>query len=291
MDTSAQVYIDIKSLKIQGATNVALAVLDALQQKLTESPGISADSLREAAIKLAYARPTEPLAQNAVRYIFSNANIESNIEHYKQYIEEGKKAIPPHGKEILKDGGAYLTLCHSSTTVSFFTYARSRGAYFSLFVAETRPLYQGRITATELLHAGFDDVTMVIDDVAVAIIEGRKGAIDAVFIGADMLCDSGFANKVGSFAITAAAELRSIPVYIITTLLKYDTRPYNPSLIEQRNPSEIWKEAPKGLKFYAPAFDFVPYRPHIQIVSEAGITSSSDIQRIARAYYPFLSHI
>ncbi len=291
MEKIDKIYDDIRQLRIQGATNVAITVLDTLQKMLTETPNISPDELHEIGIRLSFARPTEPLAQNAVRYIFSNANIMANIVHYTSFIEDGKKAIPQHGESILKDGGVYLTLCHSSTTVALFTNGRKHGAMFSLYVAETRPLYQGRTTAKELLAAGFDDVTMVIDDVAVSIIEGRKGAIDAVFIGADMLTSTGFANKIGSLALSKAAELRNIPVYVITTLLKFDPRGYDPSFIEQRSSTEIWPDAPKGLKFYAPAFDYVPYRPHIQIVSEAGITPSVDMQHTATAYYPFLTHI
>lgn len=291
MDSIDTIYDDIRSLHIQGATNVALAVLKALAETLKITPTVSTDHLHDIGIRLAYARPTEPLAQNAVRYIFKDTHISSNISHYRSYIEDGKKSIPLAGEPILKDGGVYLTLCHSSTTVGLFSNARKHGAMFSLFVSETRPLYQGRTTAKELLDAGFDDITMVIDDVAVAIVEGRKGAIDAIFIGADMLNSGGFANKVGSLALSMAAEIRSIPVYVVTTLLKYDPRAYDPSLIEQRNPSEIWSDAPKGLKFYAPAFDYIPYRPHIHIISEAGITQGSDIRHTATSYYPFLQHI
>jgi len=291
MEYANTIYNDIKSLRIQGATNVALSVLNALQQIRTDTPHISSDDLREIGIRLSFARPTEPLAQNAVRYIFKDENIALNMAHYKTYIEDGKKSIPQHGESILKDGGVYLTLCHSSTTVALFTNGRKHGAMFSLFVSETRPLYQGRTTAKELLAAGFDDVTMVIDDVAVAIVEGRKGAIDAVFIGADMLTSTGFANKIGSLALSMAAVRRDIPVYVITTLLKFDPRGYDPSSIEQRDPSEIWSNPPKNLKFYAPAFDYVPYRPHIFIVSEAGITPSADMSKTATHYYPFLTHI
>lgn len=291
MEHIDKIYDDIKQLRVQGATNVALTVLNTLRQILTDTPNISHDELREIGIRLSFARPTEPLAQNAVRYIFKDANIAANIVHYTSLIDDGKKSIPQHGESVLKDGGSYLTLCHSSTTVALFTNARKHSVIFSLFVAETRPLYQGRTTAKELLAAGFDDITMVIDDVAVSIVEGRKGAVDAVFIGADMLNANGFANKIGSLALSMAAEVRSIPVYIVTTLLKFDPRTYDPSLIEQRDASEIWNDPPKGLTFYAPAFDYIPYRPHIHIISEAGITPSTDISRTAADYYPFLGHI
>lgn len=290
MDALDKVLSDITSLKIQGATNVALAVLNYIEHAVTENPDHSPPDIEYLATQLANARPTEPLAQNAIRYIFSDTSksLASKITQYRTYIEEGKRSITTNGKRLLVDGGVYLTLCHSSTTVALFQKARAGGAIFSVYVAETRPLYQGRITATELLRLGFEDVTMIIDDVAVSLLEGRKGKIDAVFIGADLLTASGFANKVGSLAIAAAAHRNKIPVYSLTTLLKFDPRPYTPSVIETRSAEEIWPAAPKKLQFYAPAFDYVPYFPNVRIVCEAGIIPGKKVKSTAEKTYPFL---
>lgn len=291
MDAIEAIESDIKSLKVQGATNVALAVLDTLSQTIKERPDVTPEEISAIGKKLAYARPTEPLAQNALRYIMNAANASetaARITGYKTYIEDGKQSIPDHGVHLLVDGGSYLTICHSSTTVRLFAKARAKGAMFSMFVAETRPRFQGRITAQELIDAGFDDVTMIIDDVAVSLIEGRKGKIDAVFIGADLLRDTGFVNKVGSLAVTAAAAAKHIPVYILTTLLKFDPRPFDPLMIEKRSPDEIWKTAPKGLKFYAPAFDYVPYYDTVRLVCEAGIITPHELLPSVRKHYPFI---
>lgn len=290
MKTIDQYIKEIQNLKIQGATNVALSVLDAIELTLLNSPSMPLNELKHIGVRLAYARPTEPLAQNALRYIFSEQNtpLLPKLKQYRTLIEQAKIQIPQHGKKILTDGGVYLTLCHSSTTVSLFETARKEGTYFSVYVAETRPRFQGRITATELLDRGFDDVTMIIDDVAVSLIEGRKGKIDAVFIGADLLESTGFVNKVGSLAVAAASNDKHIPVYVLSTLLKYDPRPFLPSMIEQRSSDEIWKEAPKTLKFYSPAFDFVPYFPNVHIISEAGIIEGTKVQECAKQLFPFV---
>ncbi len=289
MKTIDTVEKDIKSLTVQGATNVALAVLDALESILRDTPDIQPETLKEIGMRLAYARPTEPLAQNAIRYIFSGEDsYKTKIQKYRAFIEAGKKSIPTNGKHLLVDGGSYLTICHSSTTVALFHAARAQGAFFAIYVAETRPLYQGRITAKELLEAGFDDVTMIIDDVAVSLIEGRIGKIDAVFVGADLLTETGFVNKVGTLAVAAAAHRNGIPVYCLTTLLKYDPRKYDPTLIEKRGKEEIWKEAPKKLKFYAPAFDYVPYFPNVHVVCETGIIAGDKVTFSVKKKYPFI---
>lgn len=282
MNTVDEVVFDIQSLKIQGATNVALAVLDTLAKTTTDAEAVG--------MRLAYARPTEPLAQNALRYVFANHDepMAARIRKFRKCITEGKTKIVENGKHLFVDGGSYLTLCHSSTVISLLGAARAQGASFSLFVAETRPLFQGRTTATELLSAGFDDVTMVIDDVAVSLIEGRKGNIDAVFIGADLLSEGGFVNKVGSLAVATAAAGFGIPVYSVTTLLKYDPRPFDQSIVESRGSEEIWPDAPKNLRFYAPAFDYVPYRENVYVVCESGVLRGDEVKAAASQAYPFI---
>ena len=290
MDLIDQVELDIKNLKIQGATNVALAVLDTLTRTIGEHPDISCYELTRLGERLAYARPTEPLAQNAVRYVSFGCTSEvlAHIEQYKAFITDGKRSIPQHGTPLLTDGGVYLTLCHSSTTVRLFEAARAKGTYFSLYVAETRPRFQGRITAAELLKAGFDDVTMTVDDVAISLIEGRVGTIDAVFIGADLVNDKGFVNKVGSLAVTTAAKRKHIPVYVLTTLLKYNPKPFSPAMIETRSSEEIWKDAPATLKFYAPAFDYVPYMSNVHVICEDGVIAGRQVKAVTKKRYPFI---
>lgn len=283
---------DITDLKIQGATNVAIAVLNTIETLLTQIPDISKESLKEIGHRLATARPTEPLAQNAIWYIFSGTtnDIIQKIQEYQKYITDAKLSIPNHGSDLILNGGTYLTICHSATVVDVFQKAHASGKTFRIFVAETRPLFQGRITATELINAGILDVTMVIDDVAIGLLETNNEHIDAVFMGADLLSEQGFANKVGSLAVAAAANRQNIPVYTVSTLLKYERRPFHSSMIEMRNSHEIWETAPTSLKFYAPAFDFVPYFPNVKIICEAGIIFSKDIKSSLENIFPFVTN-
>ena len=273
MKSVRDVETDIKNLTIQGATNVALAVLDTLEKYPDKSVGE----------RVAYARPTEPLAQNAIRYIFSGNDTKKRIQQYKSFIMDATKSIPENGKHLLKSGGTYLTLCHSQTTIDLIQKARAEGAKFRMFVAETRPLYQGRTTATELISLGFNDVTMVTDSVAFALLENNT--FDAVFLGADLITESGFVNKVGSLAATTIANLHAIPVFCASTLLKFSPKPIR---IEERNPNEIWESPPEGLKFYAPAFDYIPFTPNVRVVCEDGILLGEDIALAVKKRYLFI---
>ena len=93
---------DIKNLKIQGATNIAFAVLDGLTlSENTLKHQINLDPhiyLLEQSIRLAFVRPTEPLAQNAVRFIFQKKQTSAQDylklgSQYKKMISEAKNKM------------------------------------------------------------------------------------------------------------------------------------------------------------------------------------------------------
>lgn len=300
MDKINQMTEDIKSLRIQGANNIALAVLDGLESQakelMTEKQTDAEKYLLEIGEKLAYARPTEPLAQNAIRYIFLRENQTANfylqkISEYRQKLHSAIQIIERSNIDAIKDGGTYLTHCHSSTVISLFTKAWKDGKRFRVYVTETRPKFQGRKTAKELVEAGIDDVTFIIDDVAPQLIASKEKCIDAVFIGADMLSEKGFVNKVGSFGIAIACRIENIPLYSITTLLKYDSRPFSFSFIEKRKSSEVWENPPSGLRFYTPAFDYIPYETYIKIICEKGEIRGDEATSSAYSLYPFLTNV
>lgn len=288
---------NIKNLKVQGATNVALAVLDGLnlgfemlKNQKNADPYVF---LLERLIRLAFARPAEPLAQNALRFIFhkKQASLDEYLQlasQFKKMITESKNEMGKYGSDLITNGGVYLTHCHSSTVSNMFISAHKQAKQFRIIVTETRPLYQGRITANELIEAGIKDITMIIDDVASSLLLQNKMKISGVLIGADLLSQDGFINKVGSLGIAHTANESHIPVYCSSILLKYDPRPYSDELLEHRQSSEIWPDAPLKLQFYTPAFDFVPYSQNIQIISEAGILKSHEIKKEALKSYPFI---
>ncbi|HLD24311.1 MAG TPA: hypothetical protein VJB96_00120 [Patescibacteria group bacterium] len=281
MPTVDKIASDIKSLKIQGATHVALAVLDALEKTPDKAIGE----------RLAYARPTEPLAQNAVRYIFGGENVTERIARYKSFITNAKTSITTYGSTLIQDGKAYLTHCHASTVTNVFVTSHRSGKHIRVIATETRPLMQGRITVKELLDAGMKDVTLIVDSAAASVLSDPNKPVDAVFVGADLLSDDGFVNKIGTLPIIIAAQERRIPIYCFSTLLKYDPLPFTPDRIETRPASEVWPDAPSDLKTLTPAFDVVPYSENIRLVTEAGILPGDQVRLAASKHYPFIMNI
>ena len=201
MDVDSVVQ-DIKSLKIQGASNVAKAALKAYAS--AENPGAAAK-------KLIAARPTEPMLRNVLKL----AEHENTEQILGKLASDGDK-ITQCGINKLKGCKSIYTHCHSSTVMKIIKAVEPDVVYNT----ETRPLYQGRITAEELASTGIKVVHFVDSAMRLAI----KRA-EVVLIGADAITSEGkIVNKVGTALAAEIAKKHSTPIYVCTHSLKYDPR-------------------------------------------------------------------
>jgi len=296
----------IKSLKIQGATAICRTLLLALKNYglriKTKNLKIWQKKFKENASFLLSQRPTEPLAQNGVRFIFSSLKEgeAQNVAQAKNYLKkavedflllskDAAEIIIRRAEKIVKNNDKIFTHCHSSLVEQTLSQAKKSGKKFEVFNTETRPLFQGRITARKLLQAGVE-TTMVADSSSGFLISkysGKNLMMDKVFLGADALLKNGSViNKIGSFGIGLAAANEKVPLYIISSLLKY--HPSSWIKIEKRGPGEIWPGAPKKLKIINFAFDSIPAQFIKGIVTEAGIIKPKDVSKTAKRIYPWI---
>lgn len=278
---------DIKTLRVQGATAVAEAVILGLRDfsKTLKAKNTKQffKELEKTANALAYARPTEPLAQNLVKIITAKLQrvvkqgadikqaqeiLDYLVDHELRELAEDEKQLVIEGEKIIETGDRVLTYCHSSTVEKIFIAAKKSGKKFKVFAPETRPLFQGRITAKNLSHAKVD-VTMIVDSRTDDLI--HQGKITKILIGADaILKDNSIINKVGSFGICEDASQKKIPVYAAAISLKKVHGNLKIPL-ENRSPFELWKKPPKNLTIENPAFDKVPAKFITGIITEKGI--------------------
>ena len=302
-----KVYKDIKLLKIQGATAVARTIVtvlkkDALSSKETDFKKWR-QKIRKDADYLLSARPTEPMAQNGVKFIFANLykSNPKNILEAKNYfkkacndyltlMEDAASLIINQGQKVIKIKNNIFTHCHSWLVEQILVRAKKEGKNFKVFNTETRPLFQGHITAKKLLKAKIP-VTMVVDsssDFLISRYSGKNLMIDKVIIGADaILSDGSVINKIGSFGIALTAHEEKIPIYIAVSLLKF--YPKNWIKIEKRPAKEIWMHAPKKLKIINFAFDRIPAEYITGIICEEGIIKPKNISNLTKKIYPWIT--
>jgi ribose 1,5-bisphosphate isomerase len=244
---------DIKSVKIQGARNIAKAAFHAYSL-IPEKNSIK---------KLLSLRPTEPMLQKVLSLVGKIPD-KKILEHF----DSAQSQINKNVLKLIKNNDKIFTHCHSTNVVNALIFAKKSWAKFEIYNTETRPLFQGRKTADELRKAGIK-VTMFIDSAAAIAIEKEnkkdKIFVNKIFLGADALLTNGIINKIGSGLISELAHNHKIPVYIIADSWKFSKKKVP---IENRSLNEIWNRAPKNIKIKNPAFEFVPEKYISGIVTE-----------------------
>jgi len=300
---------DIKELNIQGATNVAIATLEGMKIFIEESNISDKEmfykELERVGYKLANARLNEPLARNGVKYVTFQFKRKRDDLHsindmkqqlldfcddYLFKISDSKRSIVELGVPYVKHFENVLTHCHSSTAVSILKGIAQGNSSFDVVCTETRPLFQGRTTAKSLLEDGIS-TTMIADSAAESFVIGRGSVpIDAVFIGCDQITLDGYCiNKIGSWGIGMAAHYTSKPLYVVSPLLKVDSKMKVQDIsIEIREDDELWSDAPEELEMFNPAFEIVDSKLITGFMTEFGIIKPEEIHDIIKAKYTWL---
>lgn len=263
----AKIAQDIKDIKIQGARNVAKQALYAYSLIPTKQSKKILMSLR----------PTEPMLFNVLERVEAQS-----YQEILNHFEEAQQKINQEILKIIKSQDIIFTHCHSTNVVNSLIYAKKQGKNFEVYLTETRPLFQGRKTATELRKAGIK-TTMFVDSALGIALMGSQGVkkADKIFLGADALLTKGVINKVGSGLISKVAKLEKTPVYIVADSWKYTKDKIE---LEQRNLKEVWDNAPAKIKIKNPAFEFVPKENIKNIVSELGaLTYLNFLKKVKKA--------
>jgi ribose 1,5-bisphosphate isomerase len=293
----------IKTLQIQGARNVAVAAVKAIQDlsENTKSKNKAQflDELKEAQNILAKSRETEPLMRNALNFIITKSKdsktekvaelkklLVSDAENFLADLDKSRERTAEIGSKRIRNNSTVFTHCHSSTVTRLLAKAKKEGKNFRVICTETRPAFQGHITARELIDLGIE-TTFIVDSAARTFIN----EVDIVLVGADAITSEGnVVNKIGTGGIAVLANEARKPFYVVSELLKFDPETLSGDYekIEQRSPDEVWSEAPKTLNVHNPAFDVTPNRYINGLICEEGIISPQLVVEFIRRRYPWV---
>jgi len=293
----------IRALKIQGASNIAKHATKSLANYGYKAKVRNRDDffkkLYDAKKILEESRPTEPYMRNFLNYVMYKLRIQKTesvdelkefLQHYSSEVLEkrkkGREMVSSIGARIIANNSLVFTHCHSSTVEIILKNAKELGKDFEVVCTETRPRYQGRITAKELVKAGIR-TTMIVDSAAMNYI--RKA--DIVLVGADSILSDGSAiNKVGTRTIAFIANELTTPFHICTLSWKFNPKTLGGHLeqIEYRNPKEVWDRPPKGLVIKNPAFDIVERNMIDSYITELGVLPPSQILDALREKNPWM---
>ncbi len=287
-----EVVQGIKTMKIRGAGRIARVAVKALRMMAEASKAETIDDLvaelNFAAETLLRTRPTAVSLPNGIRYVMWRVlqakNTASSVDDLKVYtinvansfIESSNVAVKKIGEigaRRIKDGDVILTHCHSSAVVAIIRKAWKQGKRVQVYCTETRPRFQGRITAKTLSQAGIP-VTMIIDIAA----RHFMNEIDKVIVGSDAIAANGaVVNKVGTSLIALAAREARTPFFVAAETYKFspETMVGELIVIEERSPSEVISparlKAMTNVSIRNPSFDVTPAEYIDLIITEKGI--------------------
>lgn len=305
-----QIAEDIKAMKIRGAGKIARSAVSALKMSAEASKAKDIDKflaeLDFAAETLLQTRPTAVSLSNGIRYVMGRLrqakNRVSGVEELRgyairvadQFIENSLKAIQrigEFGAKRIKDGDIILTHCHSLAMVAVIENAWKQGKKLQVYSTETRPRFQGRITARTLGEVGIP-VTLIVDSAA----RYFMNEVDKVIVGADAIAANGaVVNKIGTSMIALAAHEARTPVFVVAETYKFSPETLTGELIviEERDASEIISpnrlKTMKNVKVRNPAFDVTPAEYVDLIITEKGIIPPQGAITILQEEYGWLT--
>ena len=293
----------IRTLEVKGARKVAIAAVEALQVLAKETQAKSRqeflDELSEARETLFASRPTEPFMRNAVRFIIKEVDssdkkkvgdlakiVSSSSHEFLSNLESSRNRIAEIGAKRIRDGMVVFTHCHSSTVTHLLRKARQDGKTFEVICTETRPVFQGRITAKEMLDLGVK-TTFIVDSAARSFMKKA----DVAIVGADVITSEGsIINKIGTATIALIASEARVPFYVASELLKFDPATLwgEYEIIEERSEDEVWTDAPEKLAVKNPAFEVTKRHFVHGLICEEGIIPPHLIIEVIQRKYPWI---
>lgn len=282
---------DIRTMRIRGAGKIAQAAAQALKiaarESKTRTPSEFIKEIRRVSRLLLATRPTAVSLPNAVRYVTLGLERErgadvrtlrrvvaSRADEFIKNSNEAVRRIGEIGANRISDGDVLLTHCNSQCALSVIKTAFNQGKHIEVYVTESRPVWQGHISARELVKVGIP-TTLIIDSAVRYFVRD----IDKVIVGADSIAANGaIVNKIGTSQIALTAHEARVLFFVAAETYKFHPGTLVGELveIEERDPSELvnLKQFPR-LKVRNPAFDVTPADYVDLIITERGIIPPS----------------
>lgn len=277
----------INSMEIRGAAKIGRSAASALKEFVVSSQQSDVEKFREAVEDagriLVMARPTAVSLPNSVNYVLKpmRASKSQDVEALKEKMTiaadefitrslEATRIIGEFGAKRIASGDTVMTHCNSSLAISVIKTAHNQGKKINVICTESRPRYQGRITARELAAEGIP-VTMIVDSAVRTFMKD----VDKVVVGADSIAANGaLVNKIGTSQLAHAAHEARVIFMTAAETYKFHPETLVGGLveIEERDPLEVANpEDFPGIKIRNPAFDVTPPEYIDLIITEKGV--------------------
>ncbi len=299
MDVVENAAKKIESMEIRGAARIAKFAAETLKNYAKIIDRDFDENIRRAANRLLNTRPTAVSLFNAINYIMNyrgesveekRRNLIKRADEFIKWVDNARYEIGKIGAKRIRDDSVILTHCNSSAALSVIKTAFDEGKDIEVIATESRPRFQGHITARELASYGID-VTLIVD----SAVRYFMKEVDYVIVGADTITVNGaLINKIGTSQIALSAKEARVPFMVAAETYKFSPKTLFGELvvIEEREPEEV---APKEflsnskIKIRNPAFDVTP-RDYIDlIITEIGAIPPEMAYIVIRDHLQYVS--
>lgn len=282
--TAEDVAKAIREMKVRGAP--AIGVAAAYGVAIADQPEKAAELLRKT-------RPTAVDLSRGIDFVLDmlrNGMVGFQAAAQWEGQNDDKcKAIANHGSSLISDKTTILTHCNAGgiatsstgTALGAIEEAQKQGKEIFVYADETRPRFQGALTAWELGKAKIKH-KVICDSAAGCLM--KRGTVEMVMVGADRIAKNGdTANKIGTYPLSVLAKEHDIPFYVLAPISTFDDsiETGDEIKIEARDENEVLEVAgkrmyPEGTKALNPAFDITPAKNITAWVNENGVFRSID---------------
>ncbi len=169
-------------------------------------------------------------------------------------LTKHENALRKQGKALLPSNSIILTISYSSMVRDLLLGRVNSRKETVVYCYRSAPMNEGEILAQSLNNNGIP--AQVISDNA-----SIPPEVTHILIGTDLITDTFFINKSGTSHLISLAQTRQLPIRIVTTAQRYIPGfPLTP--------------------ITDPIFEIIPYPSSIEIITEKGIVSPSELHSI-----------
>ncbi len=318
IDTPTDMALAIKEMHLRGAPLIGVAAAYGLYLACLEAHNRDDFDIyiKNSAIILEKSRPTAVNLKWAIDRVLKELSKFSTIgekisaayrmaETMADEDVEICKSIGEHGVKIIADiyektkkTVNILTHCNAGslacvdfgTATSVMYEAKRKEIPIHVWVSETRPRNQGKLTSWELEQNHISN-TIICDNAAGHLMQ--NGMVDMVIVGTDRTTKNGdVANKIGTYLKALAAKDNNIPFYVAlpSSSVDFNMESGKSIPIETRCESEVLTidglkenkvETVRVFSLYAKAsnygFDVTPSKLITEFITEKGICNPGNL--------------
>jgi len=250
-------------------------------QLLRAAADAGGDGLPQVANELVRAQPAMAGLRTAAALAIGAPDAAAAIDEFAARVERAPGQIARHAVNLLAlrttSGPLHIATCSKSRPVEETIRLAASEHELLVSCAESRPVKEGRDLARALADAHIQ-VDLYSDAGLSTVIPGA----DALLVGADAICSTGFINKVGTSALCALAAASGTSVYVLVGREKilpddvFGALPLRPG-----SPHEVWRDPGAGVQVRNPYFEVIPLSFAASIVTEVGPLQATEIRASA----------